>query len=178
MSNHWSVICDVSPEALAPLTRWIETADNWSDVGPTKPSRIQGPALPAEIVAPVIAEVMGSIVQERYRHHLLMTDGMPAAEEVAIKHSERVAIHEPMLSRMLPGQSHPYHTDVQRSDCVTRVHVPITTNPGCWMMFEDEGERVHFETGRAYTFNTLARHAFGNDGDEPRVHLIFEVLRA
>ena len=149
--SHWSAICDVSPEALGPLAAWVRTADSsWSVVGPTKPSRIMIP--PEHEVGLIVAQVLPAFL------------GMVRADS-------------PMLSRMLPGQSHPYHTDVQRADCITRVHVPITTNPGCWMMFEEEGEQVHFEVGRAYSFNTLARHAFGNDGDEPRVHLIFEVLR-
>jgi hypothetical protein len=100
-----------------------------------------------------------------------------------------------MLSRMLPGQAHPFHVDRQRADWITRIHVPIVTNPLAWIAFEAENEpvhpgneavelgnvllcnKVHFLAGKAYSFNTLERHAFGNDGDTERVHLIFEVLR-
>lgn len=84
---------------------------------------------------------------------------------------------EPMLSRMTPGQSHPMHVDRQRADWITRVHAPLTTNPGAWLMFEVEGKSIRFDVGMAYSFDTTQRHSFGNYGSTDRVHLIFEVLR-
>ncbi len=56
------------------------------------------------------------------------------------------------------------------------MHVPVVTNPGAWMCFKGTG-RVHFEAGKAYSFDTLVMHNYGNDGDTDRVHLLFDVLR-
>ena len=90
---------------------------------------------------------------------------------------DQVIAHSPMLSRMLTGQSHPMHVDSQRADWITRVHVPLVTNPTAWIMFEEESTRVHFLTGIAYSFDIRQRHAFGNDGPAERVHFIVDVLR-
>ena len=80
------------------------------------------------------------------------------------------------LSRLVPGSTYEMHRDPQPPNWITRVHVPVVTNPAAWLMFEDEGERVHFEMGIAYTFDTLHSHCYGNDGTADRVHLILDVL--
>ncbi len=82
------------------------------------------------------------------------------------------------LSRLVPGATYELHKDPQRQGWLTRVHVPLTTNPGCWMYFEGQGKRVHFECGKAYSFNTLESHHYANDGSADRVHLLFDVYRA
>lgn len=84
--------------------------------------------------------------------------------------------HAPFLGHSVPGHFAPMHVDPQRPDWLTRVHVPLVTNPGCWMQWEG-WERVHFSAGNAYNFNTLTPHSVGNDGDSERVHFIFEVLK-
>lgn len=145
----WRRICAVD---AAEAVRWLlEKEPPFPEPStPAKPQRVFwfGPGVMSDLVTAVLAHFPGR------------------------------APHQVCLSRVRPGQRHPLHVDVQRSDWVTRVHVPLVTNPGAWMLFEEEGERVHFEAGHAYTFNTLARHAFGNDGDQDRTHLIFDVLRA
>lgn len=108
--------------------------------------------LPMGLVNPVMATVLAHI------------DGM-------------VRAHGPFLGHAAPGSFAPMHTDPQRPDWGTRVHVPILTNPGCWHQWEG-GERVHFEVGKAYSFDTMTAHSLGNDGTTERVHLVFEVLRA
>lgn len=80
------------------------------------------------------------------------------------------------LSRLVPGATYELHRDPQRPNWLTRVHVPVVTNPLAWLYFADEGQRVHFEAGRAYSFNTLESHNYGNDGDADRVHLLFDVF--
>jgi hypothetical protein len=105
---------------------------------------------------------------------------MPLVHQVTaevLKHfAGPVLAHGPFLGFSVAGHSHPMHTDPQRDDWLTRVHVPIVTNPQCWHQWEG-GERVHFEVGKAYSFNTLVPHALGNEGTTDRVHFIFEVLR-
>lgn len=148
--KHWSLLCKVE---IAPLLAWLRGGgQSWSTpAGPDKPRRVfRTPEGPTR----------------------------PIVEAVLEKLPGRSVVHGMMLSGMPAGASHGLHVDVVRADWLTRVHVPLITSPGAWMLFEDEGERVHFEAGRAYTFDVRERHAFGNDGGEARVHLIFDVLEA
>jgi len=148
----WSLICDVD---VCSLAHWLGTGEKpWHQTNcDTKPQRIFEDT---GLLIPLVQEVAAKILSQF---------PMPCV------------IHDAIASRMKAHQSHPFHVDIQRSDWVTRVHVPITTNAHCWMMFEKEMAHVHFEAGKAYTFNALERHAFGNDGETERVHLIFDVLR-
>ncbi len=137
---------------VGPLYEWLALArPHWpAPSGPSKPQRIEGPA---ELVHAVVGQVLGYLDVD-------------------------LIAHRPVLSRVLPGQSHDWHVDKQRSDWVTRIHVPLVTNFGCWMAWEEEeGMRIHFEVGKAYTFDTSRRHAFGNHGPSERIHLMFDVLR-
>ena len=149
VDSYWSCICDVD---IAAVGQWLALGGQpWSVPNSvTKPQRIFEP--PMGLLRPIIDTVLACF-------------------------TDLVCIHQPMLSRVLPGQTHPMHTDTQRADWLTRVHVPITTDPQAWMLFEEEGTPVHFVAGKAYTFNTLKRHAFGNDGAAERVHFLFDVLR-
>lgn len=149
----WAPICNLAPIILLPLTDWLAESDGrWNKpASETKPTRIHQDGLPMHLVQPIMGDVL--------------------------LHFPGAIADSPMLSRMLSGQSHPMHVDRQRADWITRVHVPLTTNSGAWLMFEPEGKRIHFEVGMAYRFNTHERHSFGNDGEDARVHLIFEVLR-
>lgn len=140
-------LCDVD---IAPLLEWLEaTPQPWSrPASKTKPQRVF--SLPAGLFESVAHAVLARLPGE-------------------------LVAHQPMLSRMRPGQHHPMHTDSQRADWLTRIHVPLVTSPKAWICFE--GTRpVHLEAGKAYTFDTYKRHAFGNDGETDRVHLIFDVL--
>lgn len=74
-----------------------------------------------------------------------------------------------------PGQEHPPHTDEQPPEWVTRVHVPVITNPKALARTEDG--IVHMAKGIAYRFNTRRLHAVANDGDRPRIHLVFDIVR-
>lgn len=151
----WSLLF---PADIVALAAWVrDHADGeWSSPpAPTKPQRVYRERLPIALVQPIFDRALAEL---EYFPGEIIAD-------------------MPMLSRMMPGQSHGMHADIQSSDWITRVHVPIVTNPEAWIMFESEGQRVHFAEGMAYTFNTIERHAFGNDGPAPRVHLIFDVLR-
>lgn len=72
-----------------------------------------------------------------------------------------------------PGQRHPAHCDEQPPDWVTRVHVPIVSNPLATVTTA-EGE-MHMKVGKAYRFNTRETHAVENAGATPRVHFVFDV---
>ncbi len=147
-SPPWACLVEVD---VAPMVAWLAEGPSlpWSDPpSADKPHRvfIVPGRLSQPIIDAVIEEVQGDVIA-----------------------------HRPMLSRMRPGQQHGMHHDLPWSGHLTRVHVPLATNPGAWMQWED-GERVHFCAGKAYTFDIERRHAFGNDGDTDRIHLIFDVL--
>lgn len=103
----------------------------------------------------------------------------PLVDRVLACFRQRVRAWEVVLSRTPPGQAHTMHVDQGNPALwLTRVHVPLVTGPGSWHQFEGL-ERFHLAPGAAYTFNAHhRRHAFGNDGQAERVHLIFDVLRA
>ncbi len=167
----WSHICDVD---TAPLLAWLEKQG--PGIFPTlpgthadKPQRVR--QLPMELLQPIFDAVL--------RH-------FPAG----------CVAYEPMLSRMRPGQEHGMHVDHTPAYWVTRVHVPLVTNTSAWVQFEEqEDESIRNESaglvwrdaegvfnlflaGKAYSFDMRRRHAFGNDGQTDRVHLIFEVMTA
>ncbi len=56
-----------------------------------------------------------------------------------------------------------------------KIHVPITTNPGCFFLHPPEN-RYHLEVGRAYEVNNCRQHGAINEGDTDRIHLIFECI--
>ena len=69
----------------------------------------------------------------------------------------------------------PEHADAEvYRDPVSRWHLPIITNPSCWI--ESGGERVHMAAGDLWWFDHAARHSCGNDGTSDRVHLIIDVI--
>jgi hypothetical protein len=76
---------------------------------------------------------------------------------------------------LAPGQLHPAHRDDQPPEWVTRVHVPIITNPLASATTDDG--TIHMQVGKAYRFNTRASHAVYNGGSTPRVHMVFDVKR-
>ena len=53
-----------------------------------------------------------------------------------------------------------------------RIHVPIISNKGAFLLSEQKAK--HFEVGAAWTFNNQVLHSVVN-GDETRVHMIFDV---
>jgi len=93
--------------------------------------------------------------------------------DAVIGHFDGCAVMGYGLFLLAAGQGHPTHTDVQPPEWVTRVHVPIVTNPQA-IVITDEGT-VHMEAGRAYRFDTRRNHAVANGGTTPRVHFILDV---
>lgn len=151
---------------VAPLVSWLAQGVAWPPVKGGQPNRVHAPAEAVPVIRASLALF-----------------GDPSLVPVApwnqwwgapLVYDE----YRACLSRIIPGRGHPYHQDSQPPAWVTRVHVPILTNPDAWFMWEPEdGVKVHFAAGQAYTFNTLVPHAFANDGPTDRVHLTFDVLR-
>lgn len=80
-----------------------------------------------------------------------------------------------MLARLPAGAFIPPHIDGDMKGFVPhKIHVPITTNQKTF--FFVDGERYHFEVGRAYEVNNGVQHSVVNGGDMDRIHLLFEYL--
>ena len=80
-----------------------------------------------------------------------------------------------MLSVVMPGHVIPPHVDQQPDDWLTRVHVPLATNPDAAMILA--GREEHFEVGGAYLVDTRVEHSIRNGGKTPRIHFMFDVRR-
>jgi hypothetical protein len=72
------------------------------------------------------------------------------------------------------GDYVPYHTDNCFSDWITRIHVPIVTNPHTWFLID--GLAHHMEVGMSYQVNPSKPHAVSNAGDATRIHLMFDIV--
>jgi hypothetical protein len=88
---------------------------------------------------------------------------------------------DPMLSVVMPGHSIDPHADQQPPGWLTRVHVPLLTNP--WAFFDVEGDaqdpgsrRFQMQAGKAYLVDVTRRHGVCNNGQTPRVHFMFDVF--
>lgn len=80
------------------------------------------------------------------------------------------------LNAIMPGRAIGEHVDQQcPKDWVTRVHVPLLTNPQAVLVME--GIEHHMQVGKVYHVNPNRPHSLRNDGKTPRVHFFFDVLR-
>lgn len=78
------------------------------------------------------------------------------------------------IFRMKPmGITRPHHDDDPAWYDPVRIHVPITTNDGAFLLAERRAK--HLAVGEVWTFNNQDFHAVVN-GDSVRAHLIFDVL--
>jgi hypothetical protein len=82
-------------------------------------------------------------------------------------------IQQRLLSVVMPGHAIPEHVDKEPPTWWGRVHVPLLSNPQS--VFCVGGRAHHLRAGRAYLVNTEAPHSVRNDGETPRVHLMFDV---
>lgn len=78
-----------------------------------------------------------------------------------------------MLAKMDPGGIIHPHVDASNSAGFPhKIHVPLITNPN--VVFYVEPNYYHFEAGHVYEVNNRVMHAVKNEGNTPRIHLIFE----
>jgi hypothetical protein len=78
-----------------------------------------------------------------------------------------------MLAKMAPGGVIKPHIDRNpAAGWPHKIHVPLLTNPG--VRFYIDPEWHHLREGVAYEVNNRGVHAVCNDGDQARIHLIFE----
>ena len=83
--------------------------------------------------------------------------------------------HKPWLSACMPGYGVGFHEDRQPENFVTRIHCPVITNDRARMNVS--GMRYWPKVGMSYQIDTRKQHGIQNDGKQPRIHFIFDVLR-
>ena len=59
-------------------------------------------------------------------------------------------------------------------DDTPRVHYPIKTQRGCFMVIEDE--IMHLEQNKWYWTDTIVKHTAFNSSLEDRIHLVVTIL--
>lgn len=65
----------------------------------------------------------------------------------------------------------PYSTYSMHRDTTPRIHVPLITNPDCYLVFQ-KGIVKHLSPGIVYWVDTREKHTFINCSEYPRLHLI------
>jgi|SRR5450631_2447814 len=96
----------------------------------------------------------------------------PCINDVMTNFSHNAAYNY-LLSIIMPKHVIDPHIDEQPVSWVCRIHVPLITNVECLFGIGDEVH--HLRVGCAYAVNTRKEHMIINGGDEPRIHLMFDV---
>ena len=92
-----------------------------------------------------------------------------ALETVYDMLNERYKIGRVRLMKSLPFTCLSWHTDSQ-----IRIHYPIKTQEGCFMVIGDE--IMHLKQDTWYLTNTMLKHTAFNSSKEDRIHLVVNVL--
>lgn len=79
-----------------------------------------------------------------------------------------------MVSKVVPKQVIPIHTDRHDNGCRVRIHVPLKTNPDAW--FYTRKEFHHMKLGTAYMVDPSWEHGVVNLGRGDRIHLVFNLV--
>jgi Aspartyl/Asparaginyl beta-hydroxylase len=77
-----------------------------------------------------------------------------------------------MFARLPAGGEISGHSDGEASYFIHKIHVPLVTNEKT--MFRVGQQEIHMPVGEIIEVNNKRNHAVRNDGDEDRIHLIFE----
>ena len=95
--------------------------------------------------------------------------------ELVEEHFKGAELGFNMVSKVIPKQVIPLHTDQHDHDCKTRVHIPLITDPHAY--FYTGGEFFHMGVGKVYVIDPSREHGVANLGTSERVHLIFNVVQ-
>lgn len=78
------------------------------------------------------------------------------------------------LARLEPNAFMHEHRDYQELKDVRRLrlHIPVITNPFSSIIIDRT--RIHLALGHIWKLNPIHRHAAGNFGKEPRIHIILD----
>ncbi len=99
----------------------------------------------------------------------------PMMDQIAQEYGYKTPIYsKAMFARLEAGKSIAAHIDqAEINHQCHKIHVPIYTNPEVRFFIEDQG--FHFGLGHAHEVNNVVPHWVSNEGDEDRIHFIFEL---
>ena len=70
------------------------------------------------------------------------------------------------VMKLLPKTCYSYHKDKSK-----RIHVPVTTNPHCWILIEEQISHLP-ANGSHYVVDTTKMHTAINSSHEERTHIL------
>ena len=101
-----------------------------------------------DVLLPIMEQAAKSLGYENYRFPRAMLAKLPARSEIS------------------------RHSDGDASHYIHKIHVPLITNPET--VFHVGREARHLPAGEIFEVNNKRIHAVKNNGDQDRVHFIFE----
>jgi hypothetical protein len=111
------------------------------------------------------------------------SNGLPDLEKAAdafaaaSKERYRGKVIRLLLADLVPrGKITPHRDGGFGTVLVHRLHLPVVTNPQVKFFIDDIPH--YLEPGVAYEFDNTRRHAVDNDSDQPRIHLMCDILPA
>jgi hypothetical protein len=83
--------------------------------------------------------------------------------------------HQAMITIHPPGTTLAWHMDRKEGQLTdfVRIHIPLYSNLDSWFNFRDQNYCL--EAGKAYLINTNREHMTTNQGQEERVHFLFNI---
>jgi hypothetical protein len=90
-------------------------------------------------------------------------------EEMYDTISKKYRLGRVRIMKMAPRYTMSWHHDLN-----PRLHLPIKTQPGCFMVIEDEV--MHIPQSTWYLTNTELFHTAVNSSDEERIHVVATIL--
>lgn len=160
--RHFVARAESKLEGLEPYINWISAIDfaEWPQQHRLQDGKIR-PAMVTDLGWHDFGAVVDGIVPPIMAHKLFRG---------------RAVAYQPMLSVVMPGHSIPSHLDVQIPEWITRVHIPLMTNPDAKLIIDNTEH--HLELGYDYLVDVREEHAVVNRGETPRIHFMFDVRRA
>lgn len=100
-----------------------------------------------------------------------IVDKMPYTKEITELVSSFVFYNAIYYRYVMPYTCYRLHTDTGKM-CL---HIPIITNEGCKFIYTDRLFTMPAD-GSLYLVNNSKLHTFANSGNDPRLHITFEIL--
>jgi len=104
----------------------------------------------------------------------LISAVMPVVDEV-LEYMPTLTPIRGEVVNLLPGKELIPHIDIYWFHKYSRrIHIPLYTNDSCVQIFEDREQ--HLDIGSAYEINNRIIHSARNSSNQPRIHIIIDLL--
>ena len=120
-------------------------------------------------VEPLMQEVDREGTPPCQRRHILKDSSMmPETDRIIQELAKTLNFTDVIYRSILPGTAYFWHRD----DAEVCYHIPLTTNPGSWFVYEHRSFQMPAD-GSIYIVNNGRWHTFVNSGYTERVHITF-----